>query len=257
MSKFFGSEIFISIVTEWVMTILLSELLLAIVLALWLRNKILKVKNLASTATPLGVGFGILVLASLLVVYDRYEGIAVKTVQDELQKKKADDEKQKMDERASPEYLQSKIRSWLDRAGYPSQTDNKPADREQFKINATVNGLQFIITQDKGTPGILKLTHGMVAMPEFEEKLKKLSGLERLGFMKEIELELLRIGIQHAITLGQNNWIVVQHEFPVDTEKGGVDFAYKIFVLKRARRLIQIHSDELLGRILEKKTSYR
>jgi hypothetical protein len=76
--------------------------------------------------------------------------------------------------------------------------------------------------------------------------LGMLTKREKDKLFYQIELEFLRMGVQHSVIMGPRPLADVREEFILDATTTRSEFQNKFFALKRARRVMEIVVNEFL-----------
>lgn len=230
-----------------VMGPLIVEILVAVGFAIWLRRRE------PNYPIPVVALFGVIAFAVFLFIDIQYKSEAdkiardrEKQVQEQLAAQAKTEIKKSEKEKASPEYLQSQIITWLDAAGFSHKTI--PVETgERFRIEARdIKGIVYFISQYNDVPSGLIVQHIMRPFGPLAARLKTMKQPEREAFSRSIEIELLRLGIPHEAIIGENTFIKLREEFPIDREGSGIDMLHKLFDLNRGQRLIQIYTMDML-----------
>lgn len=180
---------------------------------------------------------GIVCLAGLLLVQDslRHQG------EDELRTQLEKEQK-------APDYIEKKIRSWMDEAHIASVKE-RPQGEERWRMRLTWFDMGIIVAQMNTADGLVRIETAMWTMEHATERLNKLSVHERIRLSHLYELELLRLGVAFTLVAGKKgDQIVLSDIFAMDHTTSKAEFMNRMFLLKRGTGLVKIMYDDYFSK---------
>lgn len=206
-------------------------------------------------APQIAVGATLIVLAQLLIIHNQLKAqgseIEVRRNEEmrEAEKKTVPEEAAKQEiDKSSPEYLEQKLRMWLEKAGYSTQ-HLEARGNDAFHITAKGNEASINIRLERGTDGMTVASLRTISGKERSAKFSKMSEVNIKRFSDMILLELLRLGIHHVVMVGKDNIMVeLQNRFLLDETITRADLYEKLFLLQRGKAIVEIITNQFLQR---------
>lgn len=239
-----GKDLILVLFTEYFAMTVIFHIVIAVWLAIWTRKKFVGLyPGASSLSKPITIVFGIWCFAGLMMVNDLFTR-QVPAIQAERAKEAADqaETRRKLDE-ARPEFMEERLRGWLEKINYPTQ-HLEPAANEGFRFKV-VGDCDCTVFQLKSTDSVTISTE-LTLTEDYANKLKKLSLEKHMDLLNKVELNLLQLGIQHRLNSNSSAGVFqvrLTHEFPLDLSTTRTHFVSEFYKFKRGKRILGLETE--------------